>query len=90
MDSFERYEISVEKELLLELGAEAIATCFRYFREKNIDYKNEKEPLVILYNKISEIKHNLLTEKFDTMEKLNQARGMFKLVIEYIESLEGI
>lgn len=89
-DSFEEYEIMLEKELLVELGAEAMGYFSRYFKKKNINYKDEKQPLVILSNKIFMIKHDLYGSKYNTIEELNQAKGFFKGMIDYVKKLEEI
>ncbi len=90
MDSFERYEINVEKELLLEYSAEILANFERYFDKNNIevDYsipiEKEANSIILLYKIVANLKDEILTEKYKKLNNVLELKGKFQLAMDFI------
>lgn len=81
------YEINLQREILREKSAEILADFNRYMDKNNIDSKDNKNPIVLLYLNTIEIYNNIFSSKYDNMIKIEIANGQLDLAWNIIKNL---
>lgn len=71
------YEFHLEQEVISEFTAEILAEFSRYFIENDIDIDDKTNPIVIINNKLCELKATLYTDEIKSMEDLKLIEEKF-------------
>jgi len=81
----EGYDITLKKEVLIEVAADVYAQCYRY--EQDHGLTDEKHPVSVMRRTIAQTQHGIVTLKTD--EELERARGQFDFARACLKALEG-
>lgn len=81
------YKIIERKEILNEVAAGVIARFSKVLDEKNIDFNDDNNSLIIMYKMAIRLKNSIIGGKTKTMEELNIIKDKFEFIDQYIEKL---
>ena len=81
------YKIIERKEILNEVAAGVIARFSKVLDEKNIDFNDDNNSLIIMYKMAIRLKNSIIGGKTKTMEDLNIIQYKFEFIEQYIEKL---
>ena len=78
-----RYEFSLQQEVLLEKGAAVLGELFRYEQEQNLS--DLSHPVTVMYDLVWSAKQDILLAKSET--ELAQIEGQFNLANRFLTEL---
>ena len=86
--SIKDYNFYLEQEVLSEFTAEILAEFSRYFMKNNISIDDIRNPVVILNNKLCELKATFYTDKVNSMEDLKRIENNFIFARSILKDIE--
>ena len=66
------YKVIEQMEILSEMCSEVAAKLSKYILSMQIDLNDNKNPLIILYSKLAELKNEIYLSKNDSLDKLKK------------------
>jgi HTH-type transcriptional regulator/antitoxin PezA len=91
MDEMSRiYEFTLQQEVLNEQAANIVCEILRYMSANGITADEDDNPLVILADKLFEVKQAIISKSSRDEQVLEQLRGYLKYTEEYVDSLVSV
>jgi hypothetical protein len=84
----ELYFVNLEREILCEMGSSVIADYMRFINKNGIDIKDNKNIIVIMFQNLVELKNNLFSKDYNTLDALKILEGEFKFAKVCIDNLK--
>lgn len=74
-------------EILSEMCSGVAAKLSKYISLMQIELDDNKNPFIILYSKLAEIKNDIYLSKNASLDKLKKIEGFLFFIDEYIDEL---
>lgn len=82
------YFVNLEREILSEMGSSIIADYMRFINKNEFDINDSKNIFVIMFQNLVDIKNNLFSKDYSTLEDLKLLEGEFRFAKTCIDNLK--
>lgn len=87
MDTMDKYQFSLQQEILLDKGAAILAGFFHYARDYNIPLEDRQNPINVMYSLVRDTKHNILLAS--TENDLDKIEAQFDFARRFYRKISG-